>query len=124
MHPTFQYFVALNVYRGSWFTIDSSIMNFFAYMVISYLMATALTLLVEIPFINLEKEFIFKRRSNPDKSVEDSFSKAETEVSGYSVPKGGKKEVAFGKAVGLNTYTEDGFKKTKTKNGTPKTDIQ
>ena len=77
VHPAFQYFVALNVQRGSWFTIDNSIMYFFAYLVISYLMATLLTLLVEIPFINLEKEFIFKRRTQ-EKSVEDSFSKAET----------------------------------------------
>ena len=45
-------------------------------------------------------------------------------MSGYSVPKGGKKEVSFGASIGLNAYTEDGFKKTKTKNGPTKTDIQ
>ena len=51
---------------------DELIMQFVAYFVVAYLFAAGLSLLVESPFINLEKEFLRKRNSSDPKKVKEN----------------------------------------------------
>jgi peptidoglycan/LPS O-acetylase OafA/YrhL len=67
LHPVFQNYRAFNHERGIWMSINENILDYVAFYFIAYIMGTIFTLLVETPFINLEKAFLTGGGGGPRK---------------------------------------------------------
>ena len=58
VHPTFMLFEAFNAARGQWAAINKGILYFLGWTFTAFLTSLVLTLLVETPCMNVEKEFL------------------------------------------------------------------
>ena len=58
VHPTFMLFDALNTVRGEYLTINFGIVRYLCWLVVSFACSLIVTLLVETPCMNLEKQFL------------------------------------------------------------------
>jgi len=65
VHPTFQMFDAMNTVRGEYLTINFGITRYLAWLVASFACSLAFTLLIETPFMNLEKQFLMGGGKKP-----------------------------------------------------------
>jgi len=62
IHPILMNFKAFNEYRGINLNILDVVVDYLGYFVIAYSLGCALTLIIETPCINLEKEFLMRPR--------------------------------------------------------------
>ena len=61
VHPIFMTFDTFNSPGGKYVTMNRAIVNYLAWVVVSYTVSYLFSMLIEAPWINLESTFIFKR---------------------------------------------------------------
>lgn len=81
VHPTFMLFHALNTTRGEYLTRNTGIVMFICWVVVSFATSCICTLLIETPFMNLEKTFLMGggKKQNPRRYSETKVKLLEEE---------------------------------------------
>lgn len=79
VHPIFMQFDALNAVTGDYLTINGGIIRYICWLVVSFVVSMLFTLLVETPFMILEKEFLMgggkkSKKKNDKKEVRHILS--------------------------------------------------
>ena len=73
IHPTYMIFNSLNTYKGEYMTTNTGIVKFLCWAVVSFATSLAFTLVVETPFMLLEKTFLLGGGKKSKKSSKVSL---------------------------------------------------
>jgi len=85
VHPTFMLFDSLNTVRGEYMTINYGIVHFICFIVVAFVTSCIFTLLVETPFMNLEKTFLMgggKKKTRKNSNSQEKLLNSDSTFDG------------------------------------------
>ena len=108
VHPIYIIFHSLNTESGVYVTINQGIVNFITWTVVSFVTSVLFTLLIETPWMNLEKVFLGRENTKKNRQIStELMSEMDKQLEKYYESHEHKQKDLISSSKDANELTED-----------------